>query len=70
MARGSIRIDTAKLRRLRENAGMSRRPFAEATGRSFSYIASLEIEQRNSVSPETAKRFADVLGITVEDLRA
>lgn len=70
MARGSIRIDTVKLRRLRENAGYSRRPFAEATGLSFSYIASLEIGQRKSVSPETAAEFARVLGTTIEDLRA
>jgi transcriptional regulator with XRE-family HTH domain len=70
MARGSIQIDTAKLRRLRENAGFSRRPFAEATGLSFSYVAALEIGQRTSVSPETAATFARVLGTSIEDLRA
>ena len=57
-----------RLRQLREAAGLSRGALARAAGTSDSAIVQLERGER-SPSLELAGRLADVLGVTVDELR-
>lgn len=57
----------ARVRALREQAGLSTREFALMVGRSKAYIIQLENGRRN-VSLDTIERIASGLGMSVSDL--
>lgn len=57
----------ARVRALREHAGLSTREFALMVGRSKAYIIQLENGRRN-VSLDTIERIASGLGMSVSDL--
>ncbi len=56
-----------KLKRLREERGMSPRELSARSGVSADSITDFE-ELRRMASPRTARRLADALGVRVEDL--
>lgn len=65
-----IKIDGAKLRRLRENKGLTRETFATSTGTTLRWLRALETAKTHrGASVERVARFAAELGTTIEDLR-
>ena len=62
-----MQVDTARLRRLRLEAGLSLRALALAAG--VSHDTAMEIEAgRRAPHPRTVKKLADALAVSVSDL--
>ena len=68
MPTGGIRLNGPKVRTLRENAGHSIRTLAAEIGISPQMIGAVELGERRA-SPPVAKAIADVLGVTLEEIR-
>lgn len=58
-----VQIDRRKLRRLRQQNGMSQLKFAEEAGLSFGYVGHLERGTRTRVSPRVLGQLCDALGV-------
>jgi DNA-binding XRE family transcriptional regulator len=56
------------LRQLRENAGLTQNDLGKLVGRTQHCISQIESGSRRSHAP-TLKKIADVLGVTVTDIR-
>lgn len=63
-----MKLDGRKVRRLREDQGMTVTELAHAAQLSKAFVSMVERHQRNS-SPRTALRLAQALGCAVADLR-
>lgn len=57
-----------RIRELREAAGLQQKELAERANISRPYLLDLE-RNRRGAKPETLKRIADALGVTVDELR-
>lgn len=64
-----MQVDGAKLRRLREDAGLDTPSLANAAQVARSLISMLETGARVTCSPPTAARLAQALGCAIVDLR-
>lgn len=54
-----------KLRKLREEAGLSREAFTKKTGVSLSFVYNLETGKYSTFSIDTSRRLAKGLGLTL-----
>ncbi len=63
---GAVEVDVEKLKELRINAGFSQRELAIRAG--LTPGAVWQVEHRESGSPATLKKLADVLGVRPMDL--
>lgn len=61
-------INGSLVRRLRENAGYTVRGFAAEVGISFAHLSAIERGVKQA-GPPTAKKIADGLGVTVQEIR-
>lgn len=59
----------ARLRRLRESVGLSRRALADAAGVDHTYYGRIEAGKIPAPSWATICRVADALGVSLDDLR-
>jgi transcriptional regulator with XRE-family HTH domain len=64
-----IRIDGARVRRLREDRGLLQRHLAEQASISEAYLSMIERGERKALSPATASRLALALDVSISELR-
>lgn len=64
-----VRLDGARLRRLREEAGLTLTGLANAASVSKAHLSYIENGQREA-SPPVAARLAQALGVALVDLRS
>jgi transcriptional regulator with XRE-family HTH domain len=57
-----------KLRKTRDDLGLTREQLAEASGTSTRYVASLELNKQRSPSASVLYRVSKVLGVSMESL--
>ncbi len=65
----SVRVDGAKIRRLREERGYERKEFALLVGISANRVYKIE-KASNQTRPLTLRRIAAVLGVPPQELAA
>jgi transcriptional regulator with XRE-family HTH domain len=65
----SVRVDGAKIRRLREERGYERKEFALLVGISANRVYKIE-KASNQTRPLTLRRIAAVLGVPTQELLA
>ena len=67
MTDAELKVFSAEMKRLREEAGMTTRMFAEYVGVSASYISTIE-NGHNKPSPELAERIASAFDLSVDEM--
>jgi transcriptional regulator with XRE-family HTH domain len=64
----SMEVNPSRFKELRTARGMSIRKLAEEAGVSTETIYSLEHGRRDFIWPQTARKLADALGVSPEEL--
>jgi transcriptional regulator with XRE-family HTH domain len=65
--RGTIRVDTEKLRHLRRERALSQRDLARAAGVGLDAVNRIETGRRDAL-PSTLRKLADALGVEPREL--
>lgn len=63
----SVEIDGPEVRRRRKLLGENLAPFAERCKISDAYLSHIELERRETVSPDVFGRICDALGVAKKD---
>lgn len=69
MPSGGLLLDGQRLRQVRENQGKSIRGYAAELGISYAFLSQVELGRRRAMPP-MAKKIAEGLGLTIEEIRA
>jgi transcriptional regulator with XRE-family HTH domain len=64
-----MQVDGARIRFLRENAGLGVTQLANASSISKAYLSLMENGKKNDPSPQVVARIAQALGVAIVDLR-
>jgi transcriptional regulator with XRE-family HTH domain len=65
--RGTIKVDTERLRKLRRERALSQRDFARASGVGLDTVNKVETGVRDAL-PVTLRKLADALGVEPREL--